>query len=148
MTHPNLVLYWPAIIVSIIAAFIFGGLWYGPLFGKTWAKLIGMDGEACKPAPAVMKKAFTLQLLGTFLTVFVIAHMVQVWRPSVWGVGQDESSCSYGFLCGLFTWIGFYVPLQLGKISWEQRPNKLFWINAAHDFINLQIISQILANWR
>lgn len=144
---PEIVLHWPAIAAAVVAAFAFGGVWYGPLFGKTWGALMGMPMDR-KPEPAVMKRAFANQLVGTFLTAFVLAHSVSVWRPSVWGAGADAPSVTYGFLCGFFTWLGFYVPLQLSKISWENRPWKLFFINAAHDFISLQFISQILAHWR
>ncbi|MEW6055028.1 MAG: DUF1761 domain-containing protein [Bdellovibrionota bacterium] len=148
MQQPNLIFNWPAIGVAIVTAFIFGGLWYGPILGKKWAKLMGMSMEDCKPDPKGMRKMLAIQLFGTFLTTYVLAHSVQVWRPSVWGVGADGSDAMYGFFCGLFTWLGFYIPLQLGKVAWEQRPWTLFLINTGHDFINLQILSQILAHWR
>lgn len=32
-----------AIVVSAVAAFAIGFIWHGPLFGKTWAKLCGID---------------------------------------------------------------------------------------------------------
>jgi hypothetical protein len=147
MQHPNLTLNWLAIITAVVAAFIFAFLWYGPLFGKPWAKAMGMSMEQ-KPDPKQMMIALGLQLVGTFLTAFVLAHEVQIWRPSVWGVGQDASNCLYGLYAGFFTWIGFYVPMQFGKISWGGRPWRLFFINAGQDFFTLQIIAQILANWR
>src|SRR5256885_15853886 len=106
MTHTNLTFNFLAMAAAIVAAFIFGGLWYGPLFGKTWARMMGFNMEQ-KPDPKVMRKAFALQILGTFLVTYIIAHTVQVWRPSVWGVGSDGPDISYGFMCGFFTWIGF-----------------------------------------
>ncbi len=30
-----------AILLAVVASFIFGAIWYGPLFGKTWAGLMG-----------------------------------------------------------------------------------------------------------
>ena len=133
---------------ALVAAFFFGFLWYGPLFGRTWAGLMGMSMEDCKPQPVEMGRSIALQVVGLFLTVYVLAHSVQVWRPSVWGAGQDGPSSHYGFFGGLFTWLGFYVPLQLGKVAWERRPWKLFFLNTSHDFLLLQIIAQILARWR
>ena len=148
MQEPHLILNWPAIITAVVAAFVFGFLWYGPLFGKPWAKAMGLKMDK-KPDANFMSKALGLQVIGLFLTTYVLAHSGQVWRPSVWGVGNDgASNACYGFMAGVFTWIGFYVPMQFGKVSWEGRPWKLFFINTAHDFLNLQIISQILANWR
>lgn len=142
-----IVLNWPAVIVATLAAFFFGFLWYGPLFSRPWAKAMGMKMDK-KPKTDEMMKSMGLQALGLFLTAYVIAHTCQVWRPSVWGVGPDGPAQMYGFMCGLFTWIGFYIPQQLGKIAWEMRPWKLFLINAGHDFFALQIISMILAHWR
>ncbi len=144
---PNIVINWSAIAVACLAAFIFGGIWYTPLFGATWAKLMGMDMTK-KPEKGVMVRAFTLQIIGIFLTTYVMAHTVQVWQPSVWNAGPDMPKSMNGFYGGLFTWVGFYVPMQFGKVGWEGKPWKLFFINAGHDFINLQIIAQILAHWR
>lgn len=148
MKEPNLIINYGAILVATFAGFVFGGVWYGPLFGKKWAGLMGMDFSK-KPPAGVMKKALMLQAVGLFLTAYVLAHSIQVWMPSVWG---HESGTGpfyiYGFFGAFFTWLGFYVPMQLGKISWEMRPNKLFLINASHDFVNLLIMSMILAYWR
>src|SRR5262249_30889084 len=100
--HPNIALNWLAIAVAVIAAFVFGFLWYGPLFGKTWAKLMGFDMSK-KPDSKMMMRYMAFQLLATFLTTYVLAHSGQIWRPSVWGVGQDASNCTYGFFNGFFT---------------------------------------------
>jgi hypothetical protein len=148
MQEPHLIINWAAIGVSIVAAFIFGGLWYGPILGKTWAKEMGFDMSK-KPDAKFMRRAFTLQLIGTFLTTYVLAHVGQVWRPSVWGVGEDMGSpLMWAFWSAFFTWIGFYIPLQFSKVSWEMKSWKLFFINAGHDIINLMIISTILSYWR
>jgi hypothetical protein len=148
MHEPHLIINWAAILTSTVVAFLFGGLWYGPIAGKAWCKAMGINMDQ-KPDSKVMRRAFALQALGLFLTSYVLAHTGQVWRPSVWGVGEDMGPCyMWGFWCGLFTWIGFYIPMQFGKVAWENRPWKLFFINAGHDFIALQIISQILACWR
>jgi hypothetical protein len=147
MTTPIIPLHWPALVTALIVSFLFGYLWYTPLFGKTWCKLMGISTSK-KPNPKDMRKAMLLQLLGLFLICYVMAYSSQVWRPSVWGLGEDQSNWCYGFWAGFFTWLGFFVPQQLGKVAWEMRSWKLFLINTGHDFINLQIIAQILAHWR
>jgi hypothetical protein len=147
MEHmPHITLNWIGILVAAIAAFVFGGVWYGPLFGKKWAKEMGMKMDQ-KPSKKFMQRAMALQIVGALLTSFVIAHEVQVWRPSAWGIGTDMNDAMYGFYAGFFVWLGFFIPVQFGKVAWENRSWKLFCINAIHDFINLQIIAQILANF-
>ena len=147
MTQPTLTFNWIAVGAATVAGFVWGFLWYGPICGKPWAKLMGFPADF-KPDQKKMTQAMILQFVGLFLMTFVIAHSVQIWRPSVWGLGGDGPNSNYGFLCGFFTWIGFFIPQQFGKVAWEGRPWKLFFINIVHDFVNLQIISQILAHWR
>jgi hypothetical protein len=148
MAEPNLIINFAAIGVSIIAGMVVGFLWYGPVFGKVWARLMGMP-EDFKPTKDAMTKAMVLQVAGLFLTSYVLAHSGQVWRPSVWGAGVDEGSAlMWGFMSAFFTWIGFYIPMQFSKVAWENRPWKLFFINIGHDFAVLLTISVILAAWR
>jgi hypothetical protein len=126
---------------------VIGYLWYGPVLGKTWAAEMGLPADF-KPDSKVMTRAVILQLVGAFLTAYVLAHSVQVWRPSVWMVGGDGSDAMYGFMAGFFTWIGFYVPQLLASIAWENKSWKLFFINAGYYFIGLQVVGMILAYWR
>ncbi len=147
MTEPQFILFWPAIFAAVVAAFLFGFVWYGPLFGKTWARLMGMDVSK-KPESKDMRRALIIQIFGTFLVALAMSQINQMWRPSVWRVGYDSADLIYGFCGGFTAWIGFYVPLQLNKVAWEKRPWSVFFINTGHDFLNLQLISQILAHWR
>jgi len=36
------------ILIATIASFIFGFLWYGPLFGKQWMNLMGFTKKSIK----------------------------------------------------------------------------------------------------
>jgi hypothetical protein len=143
-----IVLNWGAIFAAVAAAFVFGGLWYGPLFGRVWGKAIGMPMDK-KPEKGVMIRAFSIQAVGIFLTSYVMTHSLQVWFPTAWGHAEDGGSPSmFAVMSAFFTWLGFYVPLQANKVAWELRPWKVFFINTGHDFLNLLIINLILANWR
>ena len=145
--HPQIHLNWVAVVVAVVASFFFGWLWYGPLFGKKWASLMKFPTDM-KPDPKVMMRGMVLMVIGTFLTTYVLVYSSDIWRPSSWGTGADSPGYVYGFLTGLFTWIGFYVPLLLGGVSWENRSWKLFCINAAYYFVMLQMVAMILAFWR
>ncbi len=125
ITHQSIL----AMAISVVAAFVFGFLWYGPLFGKTWAGLMGikMDKE-CKPKAS----CFILTILGTCSTVFVLAYII--------GNGKFCCNPSAAFM----VWIGFYVPLLLGSVTWEKRPWKLFALNAVYYFLSLQLVAAII----
>ena len=124
-----------SIAVTVIASFVFGFLWYGPLFGKTWMGLMGKKMEDCKgkkpPASALL-----LTLFGTFLTTLALGYLLY----------NTKSCCNFGL--PFLIWLGFYVPLLFGSVTWEGRPWKLFALNAAYYFLNLQLISAILTYWK
>jgi hypothetical protein len=145
--QPAITINFAAIATAVIASFVFGWLWYGPLFGRTWGRLMGMRMDA-RPDSKVMLRGMALSLVGAFLTAYVLVHSTNVWRPSLWGAGNDQPDYVYGFFSGFFTWLGFYVPMLLTQIAWENRSWKLFALNAAYHLLNLQLVAMILAHWR
>ena len=145
--HPEIHINYLAILAAMVAYIVLGFLWYGPIFGNAWKNEMRFP-DNFKPQPQAMARAIILMIVGCFLTTYVLAHSVQVWRPSVWKVGPDASNATYGFFAGFFTWIGFYVPVLFGSVSWENKSWKLFWINAGYYFVALQLTGMILAYWR
>ncbi len=145
--QPQIHLNWIAIIVAVVASFFFGWFWHGPLFGKKWAKLMKMKMSK-KPSTKFMMRSMGLTILGTFLTTYVLAHSVEVWRPSTWGAGTDGPFYIYGFCSGFFVWLGYFVAMQLHNVAWEGRGWGVFTLNSAFHLLNLQIIGMILAYWR
>ena len=145
--QPDIHINFLSIIVAVIASFFFGWLWYTVLFGKLWARLMNMSMDT-KPGTKFMLRGMALMIIGGFLTAYVMAYASEVWRPSVWKVALDSPSYTYGFRNGVFTWIGFFVPMQLSMVAWEKSGWSLFSLNSVYHFLNLQIIGMILAYWR
>jgi hypothetical protein len=132
-----------SIAVSVIAAFFLGGMWYGPLFGQLWVRLIGMDLSK-PPKSEEISRGMALSILGSTFCSFVLCHLVQIVRPSAWGhMGQDRSPEAYGFGVGFFVWLGFYVPVCLNSVAWERRSWGLCFLNMAYWFCHCQLIALI-----
>src|SRR4051794_2768921 len=74
---------WLAIIVSAIAMFGLGALWYSPmLFARQWAKAAGINMEAMprQGIPLVMVGAFVLTLLmAANLAFFIQGQGLPLW---------------------------------------------------------------------
>ena len=136
-----------AMAAAVAASMIIGFLWYGPVFGKAWAKEMKLPADF-KPTTGVMVKAVVLQLVGTLLTVYVLAHSEEIWRPSTWNLGEDGGNAMYGVMAAFFTWLGYYVPQLLAGIAWEGKSWKLFSINGANHLVTLMAQGVILASWR
>ncbi|TGL63654.1 DUF1761 domain-containing protein [Leptospira sarikeiensis] len=136
--------YW-AILVGVLANVVIGFLWFGPLFGKPWAKEMGY--ENMEPDTKAMMKSMGIMIIGSFLTGFVLAHSLFVWKPSSWNLTGDGPAWMYGAYAAFYTWLGFYIPQLLGSVAWESRSWKLFTINAGYNLVSLAVIGQILAAW-
>ena len=134
-----------AVLVAMVANFIFGWVWYGPLFGKAWAGEMGMSMDQ-KPGAGVMIKGMILMLIGCYLTAMVLAHDAAAWAMVPGMTMGDVSAVKFGFMGGFFTWLGFYLPQNLSRLAWESKSMKLFAINAIYSFLALQVVAQILSH--
>ena len=134
-----------AVLVAVVANFIFGFLWYTPLFGKRWGREMGFDMTQPPPKGA-MAKGLIIMVIGNFLMAWVFAHNLAVWDPATWGQTPTEPMNDFMFAgtAALFTWLGFYVPVDLNAIAWEQKSWTLFFINTFYHLLSLVIAGLIL----
>src|SRR3954466_7231036 len=103
---PNIHISAAAIAIAVVANFIFGAIWYMPLFGKAWAKEMKMDPNGPKPPASVMIRGMIIMVIGNFLMAFVFAHNIAVWNPVTWGLAPSPmpliaNVCS----AAIFTWL-------------------------------------------
>ena len=142
---PNIEINMIAVLIAVAANFILGYLWYTPLFGKAWAKEMGMSADQ-KPPAGALAKGMIFMVIGNFLMAYVFAHNMAVWNPLTWGQAASEMSVSAtAFSAAFFTWLGFYVPGELGRVAWENKTWKLFFINTSYHFVMLLVAAFILA---
>lgn len=142
---PVIPLNYLAILVGVLANMVIGFLWFGPIFGKVWAKEMGY--ENMEPDNKAMIKSMVIMIIGSFLTAYVLAHSLFVWKPSSWNLPGDGPAWMYGAYAAFYTWLGFYVPMLLGSVAWESKSWKLFFINAGYNLVSLAAIGLILAVW-
>jgi len=122
-----------AVFAAWIIHIISGLVWFQPrLFGKEWSKLTGQE---LKPA----KKWIIPGLLGHLTMVFVLVIIIKMANIGS-GLG--------GLLVGLFGWIGFVVPLEIGELIWEKIPFRLFLIRIGNQFSGMSISGFILGAWQ
>lgn len=130
-----------AIIISVVATFILGFIWYTPLFGKVWGKEMGYDPNE-KPDKGVMFKGMAFMVIGNFLLAWVFAHNIAAWS---FVPGMDEmSKAASAMNSAIFTWLGFYLPGELGSTVWEKKSWKLFFINTGYHLATLLVAAFIL----
>jgi hypothetical protein len=130
-----------AILVAVVANFILGFIWYTPLFGKVWAKEMGFD-TSIKPTGAEMAKGMIFMVIGNFFLAYVFAHNIAAWS---FVPGMEEMSQTVSIMnSAIFTWLGFYLPVDIGIVTWEKKSWKLFFINTGYHLVMLIVASVIL----
>ncbi len=136
--------YW-AILASAVFMMVLGALWYGPLFGKQWASLMGLKlpEQMDENMKREMMKSYALMAIGALLMSFVFSHIL-VFAKAYLGT----SGVSAGLQAGFWNWLGFIAPLTLGPVLWEGKPWKLWFINAGYYLVGLLAIGVVLAVWQ
>src|SRR5690349_6896943 len=118
-----------AVLVAAVANFFVGYIWYTPLFAKAWAQANGFD-MTVKPAGCVIAKGMIMNVIGNFFLAYVFAHNNMAWS---FVPGMSEMSMpAQLFNAVLFTWLGFYLPVDLNTVAWERKSWKLFAINTGY----------------
>lgn len=145
--EPNIEINFVAILVAVVANFFLGFLWYTPLFGKLWAKELGMKMDE-KPGAGVMIRGMAIMVVGNFLMAWVFAHNIAVWNPETWGhaASPDMAPAHMALMASIFTWLGFYLPGDLSRMAWENNSWKLFFINTTYHFLTLLVAAMIISN--
>lgn len=134
-----------AVLASGVAAFIIGGIWYGPLFGKMWGKMMGWTNEQMekmKSDPAMKKKmmkAYAMQFVNSLVMAYVLAHVLDFAKATTVQMGMQGA-----FWC----WLGFIATTFMGKVLWENKPWKLYFLDTGHYLVNLLVMGSILAVWQ
>lgn len=120
--EPVIALNYMAIAVCVILGMARGFVWFELLFSKAWARHMGME-DVAEPEGAAMAKSMTIFFLSNVLIVYVLAHTLGVWRASAWGLSPDMSalSLSLALYTAGFTWLGFFLPLQMNRVAWEMK---------------------------
>lgn len=135
-----------AIIVSAVAAMVLGFLWFGPLFGKEWIRLMGIPDEKVAEMKAKgmksMASTYAFQAAGALLMAFVLAHALIFASTYLKAEG-----ISAGLQAGFWNWLGFVAPVTLGSVLWEGKPWKLWVLNAGYYLVTLLVMGVILALW-
>lgn len=134
-----------AILASAVLSMVIGSLWYGPLFGKVWIKLMGWsksDIEKGKSDKASMMKSYGIQLIGSLAMAFVLSHAL-VFAKAYLG----SEGVSAGLQTGFWNWLGFVAPVTLTTVLWERKSWKLWLLNNGYFLVLLCSMGVLLSLW-
>lgn len=128
-----------AVLASAIAGMVLGALWYGPLFGKRWIKLMNFSEKDIKKAKQKsMAKSYVGAFIGTLIFAYVLAIMI---------VNLGTATLAEGFVVAFLLWLGFIATSMLNMVIWEGKPAELYVIGIAHYLVVFLAMSAILVFW-
>lgn len=126
--------------VALLAAGIFSMIWgmiyYGPLFGKTWMKLAGVPDK--KPKTEEMIKSMFLGFISYAVMAYVLTYFIDLGAYATW---QD------GARVGFWAWLGFIATTSMGSVLWEGKSWSLYFLNNVWALINIMVIGAMVAVW-
>ena len=126
---------WLSVIVSALAAFAIGSLWYSPLlFGKAWQKLIKLTDEDIKDAnmPLIFGTTFVLNIIGAFVLDMFIGN---------------QATLATGLMAGLFVSIA-WIATSLGiNYLFSRKSLELYFIDAGYYVTFFAVMGIILGAW-
>jgi hypothetical protein len=115
--EPLLINYW-AVLVGGVGAMVLGMIWYGPLFGKNWMRLLGVDPKDSTAVQSMQKSAGPLYLLQMVLVLFqvlVLAHLI-----------ADTTQVG-GLTRALWIAGAFVLPTLAGAVMWSNEKSGRKW---------------------
>lgn len=122
------------VLVAALASFVVGGLWYGPLFGKAWQRLVGLADEQLKGGTA---RVFGVSFLLAVVQAWVFAMFLGPNPSLALGLGAGASAG----LC----WVGAAFGIN---DLFERRSLPLWAINAGYHTVAFTLYGLVFALWK
>jgi hypothetical protein len=110
-----------AVLVAAACGFMVGGIWYGPLFGKTWQREIGLSDDQLKAGNPL--KIYGTAFLFSVLSAVMLAHLFA-------RTGVTDMLVIMMMSIGIA--LGFIVPAIGTNYLFGHKTGKLFAIDAGY----------------
>ena len=128
-----------AVLVSAVAIFLLGGLWYSFLFQKKWVALQGKtmgEGSATGGPTASM-----------FIQVF-ICGLVTAWVMAI-AIGLlPVFTVVRGLKYAVLLWLGFAAATSYGTYLFSMKSKQLWLIDTSYNLVSFLLAAAILGVWR
>jgi len=142
----NVVINYWAVLASAVASMVIGSIWFGPLFGKMYISLMGMDKKTPEEQAAMsagggsasggkkgMAMTYVWQFIASLVMFYVLAHVTELSQNFF-----HYSNVKTGLTTAFWVWLGFIVPVMLGGALWGGKM-KLFWLGIGNMLVTLLV---------
>lgn len=132
---------WIAVFVAAASAMVIGFIWYGPLFGKTWMKLVGLSKSDIDKDAKNMPLNYGAMFVAALVTSYVLDFTI--------GMGESlmARSAVSGMTAAFWVWLGFIAAVRLTDVIFNKKPWKLYFIEVGYYLVFLLVAGIILGSW-
>ena len=139
----SLAINYGAILVGAFLSMVVGTVWYGPLFGKKWLEIIGVDANDEEKIKEMQKSSgplYGVQLVLTLFQILVLAHLIA------------DTQRVTGLERSIWIWAAFVIPTLAGTIMWTDDAKKTkisrFLIQGGYQLVMFVIYGSLLHFWK
>lgn len=127
---------WLAIVIATAIAMAVGAVWYGPLFGNRWMKLVGLKQKD-------VEQNWQKPMLFMLVLAFVQAYILSVFIILA-GNYSDDIGAMRGAMTGFWLWLGIAVPIIVGNNMFARRSNNLTYIESGNALVTLILMGSVI----
>jgi hypothetical protein len=135
---------WLAIALVTLGSWIFGALWFGPIFGKLWMRI--HHGE--KKFTESENKKLMEGMWKLLVTEFIMTALMIIWLACII-IAIPEYS---GVKNALMIWLSFIMPAGVSVVLWGTDAKKIMFLKivliASNRLIALLAAGYILSIWK
>lgn len=117
---------------------VIGTVWYGPLFGKQWMKLVGITKGDMEKGKKEMPKTYAMTFVGSLVTSCVLAVTISM---------SPVRSLTTGLVIALWIWMGFIAAVKLSDVIFEKKPWNLYFIECGYYLVFLLMAGGLFGIW-
>jgi|SRR5579859_346021 len=122
-----------AVLLCGVLSMIVGSIWYGPLFGKEWMKMVGMTRQKpTKAEKSMMGPKMGMMFVSSLLMAYVLAHFI-------WYAAPGSVTLVIAVKTAIWAWLGFVLTAYFSKylFSADKQQPKLLAIETGYYLVTL-----------
>ena len=125
---------WLAVGLGGLFNMILGSIWYGPLFGSLWLRVIGKAREEIESNPTM----YVLPLVASLISSYVLAALIGGLGLTVWW---------QGLVMGVFVWFGVGATATLTVGTFEDSPRGAWLLFTGYQLVVHAILGIVFTVW-
>lgn len=123
------------VIACIIIQMIIGMVWYGPLFGTTWAKLHSISRDPKNATLKHMASPMIVNIIGNLIQVLVLGRILTLTRFS--GIIAP-------IVVVALLWLAFNASVTATGYAYMKKPLKLLAIESLYCLVSWEVMALII----